>query len=258
MFSGFDPTQARKPFFERRRGVALSLAVLVHLILGAVIVWIEMTRDDEEIVDVGLDEPEIENLDVEEEIEVEEEEPEPEPEPEKPKPRPREQIQNVQKQTEHVSESDVAVQREEPVYETQPVREKPKEQPKPVEEKPKPKQRQGIGDREKPRAMPADGTAPKPDKGNKAPAYPESLRKKNVTGVIKVKLNIHMDGSVRGMKVLRKKISGAESPEEEERAKKLFLKAVIDAVKTWKFQPAKLKGKTVSVWWPVTIPFNLN
>lgn len=266
MFTGFDPSRAPEPYFQRHRGSALSAAIAVHILVALLIVWIEMHRGDEEILDAALVEPEIENLDIEveeeEELEVEEE-PEPEPEPEKPKPKPRQELQNVKQQTQDVSESDVAREREpEPETEPEPEPEPEKAEPEPEKVEPeKPKKKKptvDVGDREKPRAMPADGTPPKPEKGNKAPAYPESLRKQNITGVIKVKLNIHMDGSVRGMKVLAKNVSGTDDPEMEARAQKLFLKAVVAAVKTWTFKPAKLKGKTITVWWPVTIPFSLN
>lgn len=263
MFAGFDPTQAQEPYFQRRRGTALAAAIFVHLLVLAVIVYLEMTRSDESIEDVVLDDPEIENLDIEEEMEIEEEEepePEPEPEPEKPQRKPQNEIQNVTEQTKDLSESDVAAAKEE--VETAPAEKKVEEKKaeKPAEEKKveKKKRRQGVGDREKPRAMPADGTPPKPEKGNKAPKYPESLRSKNITGTIKLKLKIYMDGSVRGVKVLKKSIKGTDDQKEIEKAQKLFLKAVVAAIKTWKFKPAKLRGQTITVWWPVTIPFNLN
>jgi protein TonB len=262
MFAGFDPQQAEAPYFERHRGKALALAIFVHILAAAGLIWFEMNRSNEEIVEVGLDEPDIENLEIEEEPEMEiEEEPEPEPEPEKPKPKPKNDITNVTEQTSDVSESDTAVEREPlPDYDQEvEVEKKPEKKPE-VEKKPEKKVRktQGVGDRDTPRSMPADATKPKPLPGNKAPRYPESLRKKSITGMIKVKLHVHKDGSVRGMKILKKKVSNAEDPADIPKAEKLFLKEVINAVKTWKFEPAKLRGKTISVWWPVTIPFSLN
>lgn len=260
MFEGFDPQRAEAPYFERYRGLALALAIFVHLLAGVAVVWFETNRSDEEIVDVELDEPDIENLEVDEEPEMEPD-PEPEPEPEKPKPKPKDEITNVTEQTSDVSESDTAVEREPlPDYDQEAEVEKQPEHEPAVEKTPEKKKRKrsGVGDRETPRAMPADATKPKPRPGNKAPKYPESLRKKNITGMIKVKLHVHNDGSIRGMKILRKKVSGLEDPGAIAKAEKLFLKEVIDAVKTWKFEPAELRGKTISVWWPVTIPFSLN
>jgi len=260
MFAGFDPSQSRKPFFERYRGTALTGAVFFHLVVGILVVWFEVNRESTQTLEADLEEPTIENLVNDEELAVEEEEPEPEPDPQPEKPKPRQEIQNVTKLTEKVVESDIAPTRE-PIVETPPkVEAKPP--PKPVESKPKLNKKvepsTDIGDPKKPRAMPANGTPPQPDKSNHAPTYPENLRKQNIAGMIKVKLNIHMDGSVRGMKVLNKSISGTEDPKQQELAKKLFLKAVVVAVKTWRFKPAKLQGKNIAVWWPVVIPFSLN
>jgi TonB family protein len=257
MFAGFDPTQPERSWFERRRALALVLALLVHAAVGGLVVWLELSRTDENVVDVALDEPDVENLEIEEEPE-EEPEPEPEPEPERPRPRPRQEIRNVTEQTKDVSESDVAPERApEPEEERAP--ERVEKAPK-VEEQPKvvKKRSDDVGDRETPRAFPADATPPRPARSNAAPEYPEVLRKENITGQIRIKLNIHMDGTVRGMKVLKKDVSGTDDPALQEKAQGLFLRAVVAAVKTWAFEPAKLKGKTISVWWPVTIPFDLN
>ena len=35
------------------------------------------------------------------------------------------------------------------------------------------------------------------------------------------------------------------------------VKAVVTAVKTWKYTPCKYQGQAISVWIPVTIPFTL-
>ena len=269
LFGSFDPAVREDRWFERHRGVALLLAIVCHLALAAAVTYLEMTREAASET-VLLDEPEIENL--QQEI-IEEEEPEPEievelePEPE-PEPPKRQQIRNVKEHTSEIKESDVAPKREHVEIGTPDDRPPPpKKTEKKVEKKPdaapkkkapKKKGPQDIGDRTQPRAMPAGGTPPKALKSNKAPAYPEALRKKNITGTVRVKLKIYMDGSVRGMKVLRKSVKGTEDPEESKRAQALFLKAVVSAVKTWKFQPAKLRGSTITVWWPVTFPFKLS
>jgi outer membrane biosynthesis protein TonB len=260
MFSAFDPTQAQVRWFERRRGPALALAVAVHALVLALLVWYELHREDQEIAEVVLDEPVIENL--AEELEPEEEpEPQPEPQPQ-PRAKPRTEIRNVTEQTKSVVEAEIAPPREAAAEDTGPVA-APKEAPKPTEvpAAPKPavkKRSDDIGDREAPRPMPADGTPPRPMKENKAPDYPEPLRQANITGLVKVKLNIHMDGSVRGMKVLQKDVAGTDDEALREKARGLFLKSVVTAVKTWQFHPASLKGQTIAVWWPVTIPFNLS
>jgi len=273
LFGGFDPEVPQDRWFERHRGVALALAVACHIGLAGVVAYLELNRDAEKTVEVLLDEPEIENI--KEEIFEEEEELEIEPEPEIEAPPPSEpppkqqKIRNVDEHTKDVSESEVAPQRAPVEYEPEPEPEpEPESEPEPVakpvdkpapkrvaKKKPKPT---GVGDRTAPRAMPAEGTPPKPLKSNTAPAYPESLRKKNITGTVKVKLKIYMDGSVRGMKVLRKDIHGTDDPEELKRAQSLLLKSVVKAVKNWKFDPAKLRGSTITVWWPVTFPFKLS
>ena len=77
-----------------------------------------------------------------------------------------------------------------------------------------------------------------------------------ITGRIVLKLHVHRDGSVRGAKVLAKKTS-ATTEDEKKAAENAFLKAVIKVVKTWKFTPATLEGKPITVWHKVTIPFQL-
>ena len=91
-------------------------------------------------------------------------------------------------------------------------------------------------------------------------AYPEDLKKRNVTGKVKVKLTIYKDGSVKGAKVLAKQnsVSAEDEPELAELANKLFLKAVQKALPTWKYEPSKYKGKPITVYLTITIPFDLN
>ena len=129
-----------------------------------------------------------------------------------------------------------------------------KPKPKP-EAKPTPKAKPKI-DPTKPIDRPENATAPKALPSNKLPVYPNALRDKGVTGSVLIKLHVHRDGSVRGAKVLRKK-NNAASEEERTAADKLFLKAVIAAIKTWKYTPAKLNGQPITVWHKVTIPFSL-
>ena len=105
---------------------------------------------------------------------------------------------------------------------------------------------------------PESATVPKKVGGDPI-AYPEDLRKRNVTGKIKVKLTIYKDGSVKGAKVLAKEnsVNKDEDPELYEQANKLLLKAVAAAVQTWKFKPSTVQGKPISVYLTVTIPFTL-
>lgn len=56
------------------------------------------------------------------------------------------------------------------------------------------------------------------------PAYPPLAREMHVNGKVKIELNVAADGSVRNTKVL------GGSP--------LLVRAAIDAVKSWKYEPA--------------------
>ncbi len=111
-------------------------------------------------------------------------------------------------------------------------------------------------DTKTPRERPLAAKPPRPLPSNAKPDYPKDLRDKGITGRVVIKLHVHQDGSVRGAKILRKD-NNATTDELKDRANKLFLAAVIAAVKTWKFQPAQLEGQAISVWHTVTIPFQL-
>ena len=130
----------------------------------------------------------------------------------------------------------------------------PKPPPKPPPPKKKPR-RKAI-DPTKPIDRPENATVPKPLASNAKPKHPKKLRDEGITGKIVVKLQIYRDGTVRGAKILRKKTS-ATTAEDKKEAEKLFLAAVIKAVKTWKYKPATLEGKPITVWHTVTIPFTL-
>nr|WP_255216797.1 energy transducer TonB [Pseudenhygromyxa sp. WMMC2535] len=135
--------------------------------------------------------------------------------------------------------------------------EKPEEKPA---EKPKAKKKDAFPyNPDKPIERPADATVPKKVGGN-SPVYPPPLKKRNITGKVKVRLVIYKDGSVKGAKVLAKSNSLDEKAEPElyAKANKLLLKAVSDAVKTWKFKPSTYQGKPITVYLTVTIPFTLN
>jgi protein TonB len=224
----------------------------------------------EETVEVQL-QPEIQDFAVEEEEEPEvEEEPPPPPPPDaqvkvvkKLKPRPKPQTP-LQKPTEVPSESNA-----QKVHEVLPggprtttgLGTKPDAKPKPKQEKPeppkeKPKPKKKVIDPTKPIDRPENATVPKPLPSNEKPKHPAKLRDKGITGKVVLKLHIYRDGTVRGAKILRKQTS-ATTEDEKKEAEKLFMAAVIKAVKTWKYKPATLEGKPITVWHTVTIPFTL-
>jgi protein TonB len=273
MLGGFDP-RLHELFVRRRRGGAFAWGLLTLVVVGTT-AWLAYPPKREEIVEVQL-QPEIQDFAVEEE-----EEPEPEPEPppppntkvevvSKPKPKPKPKPPE-KKVTEAVDESDAekTVQvgpgggqpggaggggdKPPKTVEPKPKAAEPKPVPK-VESKPKPKPKAEI-DPTVPIDRPENATAPKQKSGD-APAYPKELRDEGITGKVVLKLHVHRDGTVRGAKILRKS-NNATTEEDKARADKLFVAAVVAAVKTWTFEPAKLDGSPITVWHTVTVPFTL-
>ena len=78
--------------------------------------------------------------------------------------------------------------------------------------------------------------APEPD-------FPESLRKRGVEGIVSINCEIDEEGNVSDATVTK-----ATHPD--------FEKPAPDAIRKWKFKPAKKDGKPVKV--RVTIPFHFN
>lgn len=269
MLGGFDP-RSEKLFFRRRRGGAIALTLLVYAaIFGEAI----LAPAPEKTIEVEL-EPEIKDFAMEEEPVVEEEPPPPPPPNTKVEitkaPRPKPKIKTpIEKPQEAATESTQEKTVGHPGGPTAPggtgehAVEKPKTPSKPVEAPkpkvtppPKPKKAEEPIDPNVPVDRPERATMPKPEAGNKTPNYPESLRDAGVTGEVVMKIHVHKDGSVRGAKILRKR-SSAVTDEEKAEAEKLFVQAAIAAVKTWKYEPAKLDGEPISIWFPVTFPFSL-
>lgn len=273
MFGGFDPSgDPDRAFFERKRWQSLLAALgLVGGTLGYAL-WLasreEPVEIEEEIVDA-----EVQNFEMEEEPEEPEPEPEPpppepptsEPTPKKSKPTPQPDIRNPDEIDQNPDEGKVddsgptgggggGNDQGKPKPAPEP---EPKPEPK-VEPKPKPKPKKLEIDDTKPIERPATATVPK-KVGGDAPVYPEDLRKRNVTGKVKVKLTIYKDGTVKGAKVLAKEnsVDPAEDPELHELANKQFLKAVQKALPTWTYEPSKYEGKPITVYLTIVIPFSL-
>lgn len=274
MLGGFDP-RLQELFLRRRRTSALVWGILVLLIVGGT-AWWAYPPPQEETAEVQL-EPEIQDFAIEEEPEPEPEEPPPPPPPNtkvkvvknpKPKRKPKPPKKKV---TDAADESNVektvevgagggtpggmgTKPKDGPPKAVQP---KPKPKPAPPKPKAKPKKAKPKIDPTKPIDRPENATAPKPKAGNASPVYPKELRDKGITGKVVIKLNVYRDGTVRGAKILRKS-NNATTDEDKDRANKLLLSAVVKAVKTWKFEPAKLSGEPITVWHTVTIPFTLS
>jgi protein TonB len=270
MLGGFDP-RSEKLFFQRRRGGELLLTLLLY---AGTIAWFIARSPVEQTVEVEL-EPDLQDFAVEEEKEPEvEEEPPPPPPPnakidvtkkpqkkkkiEPPKAKP---IEAAPETSQAKTYAPGAGQSDGTPSGTgkEPRKAPPKQEtPKPKVEPPKPKVKPAAEpiDPTKPIDRPEKATMPKADSGNKAPDYPEALRDAGITGHVKLKIHIHRDGTVRGAKVLAKR-SSATTDEEKADAEKKFLAAAIAAVKSWKYEPAKLEGEPISIWFPVDFPFSL-
>jgi TonB family protein len=76
------------------------------------------------------------------------------------------------------------------------------------------------------------------------PAYTEIARKARIQGVVIVQAIIDKAGQVTNVKVLKGLPMGLEE-------------AAVDAIKQWKFKPATLNGKPVTVYYNLTVNFKL-
>ncbi len=76
------------------------------------------------------------------------------------------------------------------------------------------------------------------------PQYTEIARKARIQGVVIVQAIIDKQGSVTNVKVLKGLPMGLEE-------------AAVDAIKQWKFKPAMLNGRPVTVYYNLTVNFKL-
>ena len=93
-------------------------------------------------------------------------------------------------------------------------------------------------------ALPEDAEPPMPAKSNAVPAYPQEARATGKTGMVILKVVILADGRVADVQVMR-----GEEP---------FVSAALEAVKKWKYEPARYKGVPITVYRIIQIPFKLN
>jgi len=76
------------------------------------------------------------------------------------------------------------------------------------------------------------------------PQYTEIARKARIQGVVIVQAIIDRDGNVTNVKVLKGLPMGLEE-------------SAVDAIKQWKFKPATLNGRPVTVYYNLTVNFKL-
>jgi periplasmic protein TonB len=91
--------------------------------------------------------------------------------------------------------------------------------------------------------IPEDAELPVPSKSNPKPAYPQQAIAAKQTGMVVLKVLILADGSVTDVQVLK-----GEEP---------FVGAAVEAVKRWKYEPARYKGQPITVYRVIQIPFKL-
>ena len=89
------------------------------------------------------------------------------------------------------------------------------------------------------------GEITKPERlGGVQPAYTELARKARIQGVVIVEAIIDKEGHVTNVRVLKGLPMGLDQ-------------SAVDAVKSWRFRPATLNGRPVSVYYSLTVNFRL-
>jgi TonB family protein len=78
------------------------------------------------------------------------------------------------------------------------------------------------------------------------PSYPAQAMAKGITGSVAFKFLVDADGMVSSVEIIR------SEPEE------IFDTATINAVRQWRFQPAKIKGEPVACWAQSSINYELD
>ena len=90
---------------------------------------------------------------------------------------------------------------------------------------------------------PRTRTRPCPRRSNAKPTYPAEALAAKQTGTVVLKVVILADGSVADVQVMR-----GDEP---------FVGAAVEAVKRWKYEPARCKGQPITVYRIIQIPFKL-
>jgi len=91
--------------------------------------------------------------------------------------------------------------------------------------------------------LPEDAVAPKPISTNRIPAYPQQARADGKTGAVVLEIVVVADGTVANVNVVR-----GEEP---------FASAAVEAVKSWRYEPARYKGLPISVYRTFQVTFRL-
>jgi periplasmic protein TonB len=76
--------------------------------------------------------------------------------------------------------------------------------------------------------------------------YPAEARQRSVSGFVNLKILVSTNGTVENVEV------------EESEPRGYFEQAAMKSIKTWKFEPAMIKGQIVAAWTSQKIKFELN
>ena len=101
---------------------------------------------------------------------------------------------------------------------------------------PKPRARDPIN-------LPEEAEPPQPDASNVQPDFPEEARTKGIEGLVILKIVVTETGRVAQVDVMR-----GDEP---------FVSVAVAAVKSWRYEPARVDGQAISVFRIVKIPFKL-
>lgn len=94
-----------------------------------------------------------------------------------------------------------------------------------------------------PRKASKDRVEPPKVLASRAPKYPGALRDLCAQGVVELESIIDQEGRLR--------VPGVKSPE----ANPVMALAALDAIRTWRFEPARFKGEPVNVYYTLTVNF---
>jgi protein TonB len=101
----------------------------------------------------------------------------------------------------------------------------------------------GAPPRAAPINLPENATPPQPLDSNLMPEYPPEARSQGLEGMVILKGVVEVDGRVTGLKVMK-----GEEP---------FASAALQAVRTWRFEPALVSGQPTAVYRIFKVPFRL-
>ena len=86
-------------------------------------------------------------------------------------------------------------------------------------------------------------TPPRPEPGNRLPAYPDAMRKKGIEALVILRVLIDEQGSVKEIEVVQ-----GDEP---------FLGAALAVVRSYRYRPATLDGRPAAVHRLIRVPFRL-